>query len=56
VDLEAPLAGQFLNGQAVRSAGLRPGPARVYRGDALLGVGEGNSAGELQPTRLIASG
>ena len=56
VDLEAPLAGQFLNGQAVRSAGLRPGPARVYAGDALLGVGEANSAGELQPTRLIASG
>jgi len=56
VDLDDSVAARFRNGQAVRSAGLRPGPARVYRGDALLGVGEGNSAGELQPTRLIASG
>lgn len=56
VNLEESVAARFRNGQPVRSAGLRPGPARVYGGDALLGVGEGNSAGELRPTRLIASG
>ena len=49
VELDASVAARFRNGQAVRSAGLQPGPARVYRGEALLGVGEGEPAGELQP-------
>jgi tRNA pseudouridine55 synthase len=56
VDLDESVAARFRNGQAVRPAGLRPGPARVYGGNALLGIGEGNATGELQPTRLIASG
>lgn len=54
VDLEAPLAGRFLNGQAVRSAGVAQGPVRVYQEGALLGVGESAHAGEIQPARLIA--
>jgi tRNA pseudouridine55 synthase len=54
VDLEAHLAGRFLNGQAVRLAAVPAGPARVYQAGVLLGVGEGGPAGELQPTRLIA--
>jgi len=56
VELEESAAARFRSGQAVRPAGLRPGPARVYSGNALLGVGKASSAGELQPTRLVASG
>jgi tRNA pseudouridine55 synthase len=56
VDLDEGVAARFRNGQAVPAPGLRPGPARAYRGDALLGVGEGTAEGQLQPTRLIASG
>ena len=54
VDLEEPLAGRFLNGQAVRLEGLLPGPCRVYRAGVLLGVGECGQGGELRPVRLIA--
>lgn len=54
VDLEAPQAGRFLNGQAVRLAGVAQGPVRVYQTGALLGVGESGAEGELQPARLIA--
>ena len=57
VDLEEPLAGRFLNGQAVRLEGLLPGPCRVYRAGVLLGVaefGQGAQGGELRPARLIA--
>jgi tRNA pseudouridine55 synthase len=55
VDLEAEVAARFRNGQAVRVAGVRPGPSRVYQADALLGVGEGGPEGELQPCRIIAA-
>ncbi|MNC90911.1 tRNA pseudouridine synthase B [compost metagenome] len=54
VDLEAPQAGRFLNGQAVRLQGVAQGSVRVYQAGALLGVGEGGREGELQPARLIA--
>jgi tRNA pseudouridine55 synthase len=54
VDLEEPLAGRFLHGQAVRPACLTQGPVRVYQAGALLGVGEGEPEGELRPARLIA--
>ena len=60
VDLEEPMAGRFLNGQAVRLDGLLPGPCRAYRAGVLLGVGEcgecgqGGQGGELRPARLIA--
>ena len=56
IDLEPASAGRFRNGQAVRVDGLQEGPFRVYREGALLGVGEGVAEGELQPSRLIASG
>lgn len=54
VNLDAPRSGRFLNGQAVRLAGVAKGPVRVYRAGTLLGVGEGCPEGELQPARLIA--
>jgi tRNA pseudouridine55 synthase len=54
VDLEPALAGRFRNGQAVRVAGLRKGPFRVYQEGILLGVGAGVAEGELQPRRLTA--
>jgi tRNA pseudouridine55 synthase len=54
VDLDDPLAGRFLNGQAVRPAALPGGPVRVYGAGVLLGVGEGGPEGELRPARLIA--
>lgn len=54
VNLDAPRSGRFLNGQAVRLAGVAQGPVRVYRAGTLLGVGEGCAEGELQPARLIA--
>lgn len=54
VDLEEPLAGRFLNGQAVRVPGVAQGPVRVYQTGALLGVGESGPEGGLQPSRLIA--
>lgn len=54
VDLEEPLAGRFLNGQAVRVPGVARGPVRVYQTGALLGVGESGPEDGLQPTRLIA--
>jgi len=54
VDLAEPLAGCFLNGQAVHPQALAPGPVRVYRAATLLGVGEGGPHGELRPARLIA--
>jgi tRNA pseudouridine55 synthase len=54
VDLEEPLAGRFLHGQAVRPASLTQGPVRVYQAGALLGVGEGEPEGDLRPARLIA--
>jgi tRNA pseudouridine55 synthase len=54
VDLAAPQAGRFLNGQAVRLPGVAQGPVRVYQTGALLGVGESGPEGELQPARLIA--
>jgi len=54
VDLEAPQAGRFLNGQAVRLPGVAQGPVRAYQAGALLGVGESSPAGELRPARLIA--
>jgi len=58
VDLDEPLTGRFLNGQAVRpgtgSGTLAAGPVRVYGAGALLGVGEGEPQGGLRPARLIA--
>ena len=54
VDLEAPQAGHFLNGQAVRLPGVAQGPVRVYQAGALLGVGESGPEGKLHPARLIA--
>jgi tRNA pseudouridine55 synthase len=54
VDLEEPLAGRFLNGQAVLTGVLSPGPVRVYRAGVLLGVGEGGPGAELRPARLLA--
>jgi tRNA pseudouridine55 synthase len=54
VDLEEALAGRFLNGQAVRTPDVAPGPVRVYQKGALLGVGESGQGGQLQPARLIA--
>jgi tRNA pseudouridine55 synthase len=54
VDLDDPLAGRFLNGQAVRPVALPGGPVRVYGAGVLLGVGEGGPEGELRPARLIA--
>jgi tRNA pseudouridine55 synthase len=60
VDLDDPLAGRFLNGQAVGAQtvedGQLRGPCRVYQGGQLLGVGEGNPDGQLRPARLIARG
>lgn len=59
VDLDDPLAGRFLNGQAVGAEavpGQLKGPCRVYQAGVLLGVGEGGPGGQLQPTRLIARG
>lgn len=53
-DLEEPIAGRFLNGQAIRLAAVPVGPVRVYQDGVLLGVGEGGPAGNLQPARLIA--
>jgi tRNA pseudouridine55 synthase len=53
IDLEEPLAGLFLNGQAV-TKGVSPGPARVYQAGVLLGVGEGGPGDQLRPARLIA--
>lgn len=55
-DLDAALAERFRDGQQVRVEGVREGSFRVYGEGALLGVGEGGAGGELQPTRLIASG
>jgi len=54
VDLEAPQAGRFLNGQAVRLPGVAQGPGRVYQAGALLGLGESGPEEELHPARLIA--
>jgi tRNA pseudouridine55 synthase len=56
IDLEAPLAARFANGQAVRCEGVPAGACRVYAEGALLGVGEGRPEGMLQPGRLIARG
>jgi tRNA pseudouridine55 synthase len=56
VDLEEPLAGRFLNGQAVRTGTVLSGSCRVYCAGALTGVGEGGQGGELRPARLIARG
>jgi tRNA pseudouridine55 synthase len=56
VDLEEPLAGRFLNGQAVRLEKLLSGPCRVYCAGVLMGVGDGGQGGELRPARLIARG
>jgi len=59
IDLEDPLAGRFLNGQAVRPEAVQgqpQGPCRVYQAGVLLGVGEAGAAGQLQPARLIARG
>jgi tRNA pseudouridine55 synthase len=54
VELDEPLAARFLQGQAVHPGTARKGPCRVYAGGVLLGIGEGSSAGELQPARLVA--
>jgi tRNA pseudouridine55 synthase len=54
VELDAPLAARFCQGQAVRPAAAAPGPCRVYAAGALLGVGEGRATGDVQPARLIA--
>jgi tRNA pseudouridine55 synthase len=56
VSLEPDLADRFRKGQAVRLDGVQEGLFRVYREGALLGVGAGRAGGELQPSRLIASG
>ena len=56
VDLDEGVASRFRNGQAVRAEGVLQGPVRVYREGILMGVGEGGPEGELQPSRLIASG
>jgi len=54
VELEAPLAARFCEGQQVHQAVPQPGACRVYGSGALLGVGEGTEQGGLQPVRLIA--
>ena len=54
VELGAPVAGRFVNGQAVRLEAPCTGPCRVYEAEALLGVGEAGPDGLLRPARLIA--
>jgi len=54
VDLAEGPADRFLNGQPVPLAAPGQGPCRVYRGGALLGVGEALPEGGLQPARLVA--
>ncbi len=45
VDLEEALAGRFLNGQAVRLAGVAQGPVRVYQDGGAAGGGRERSGG-----------
>jgi len=54
--LDPALAGRFQQGQAVRPEAIARGPCSVYRGEVLLGVGEGAEGGLLHPARLIARG
>lgn len=55
VDLPAPLADRFEQGQVIRVAQSVAGRCSVYRErGALLGVGEAAASGDLRPRRLIA--
>ncbi len=54
VRLEAAESRRFVQGNAVK-ADARPGRCRVYAGNRLLGLGEVDDAGQLQPRRVVAT-
>ena len=53
IDLEGEVAARFQNGNAVAVPGPVGARFRVYVGDALIGVGRADLAGQLQPQRLV---